>query len=381
LIIKNILNFKFIQNYLVDGFPRALDQAIYFEKNVVEASQILFYDVPQEIMLERCMKRAETSGRADDNAETIKTRVQNYFDQSLPVVEYYKMFGKVKHIDATGDIASVFAQTKASIIPQTMCVLGPKSSGKTTISLALCQRTNTKHVDFNTFLIQNGLIGQDDETVTAQLISSLSKEHMPRIVLENFPQNITQAKYFSRNGSNPSHIFTLNCSKDMCQERMIDLGQSHPNYVASSILSKKIKKYHDDCAELLPFLKSSSNLIEINTDQPLDKTMEEVYKNVEPLVIHIRPGASPELRNEIVEKLAKEHGFINLDVDKCMRGENERGTAIGLQLIKLVEQSKIIPGDLIVKMLKMIIYCGTPTQNKFILTNFPDMIEQAKEFE
>ena len=153
---------------------------------------------------------------------------------------------------------------------------------------------------------------------------------MPRVVLENFPQNITQAKYFSRNGANPSHIFNLNCSKDMCQERMIDLGQDHPNYVSSSILSKKIKKYHDDCAELLPFLKSSSNLIEIDTDQELDKSLEEVYKNVEPLVIHIRPGASVELRNEMVEKLSKEHGFVNLDVDKCMTGESDRGTNIGI---------------------------------------------------
>lgn len=40
-------------------------------------------------MVERCMKRAETSGRSDDNAETIKKRVQNYFDTSYPVVEYY----------------------------------------------------------------------------------------------------------------------------------------------------------------------------------------------------------------------------------------------------------------------------------------------------
>jgi adenylate kinase family enzyme len=167
----------------------------------------------------------------------------------------------------------------------------------------------------------------------------------------------------------------------MCQERMIELGQGHPNYVASSILSKKMKKYNDDCVELLPFLKSSSNLIEINTDQPLDKSMEEVYKNVEPLVIHIRPGSSTELRNEMVEKLSKEHGFVNLDIEKCIKGENERGTAIGMQLRKLVEQGKIIPGDLIVRMLKMIVYCGTPAINKFILTNFPDMIEQAKEFE
>lgn len=80
---------------MIDGFPRAIDQATFFEKNVVEAHQILFYDVPQDIMIERCMKRAESSDRADDNAETIKARVQTYFDQTLPVVDFYKKFGKV----------------------------------------------------------------------------------------------------------------------------------------------------------------------------------------------------------------------------------------------------------------------------------------------
>jgi adenylate kinase family enzyme len=42
---------------------------------VIETQQVLYYEVPQEVMLERCMKRAETSGRSDDNAETIKKRV------------------------------------------------------------------------------------------------------------------------------------------------------------------------------------------------------------------------------------------------------------------------------------------------------------------
>ena len=64
-----------------------------------------------------------------------------------------------------------------------------------------------------------------------------------------------------------------------------------------------------------------------------------------------------------------------------MKGENERGTAIGLQLRKLVEQAKIIPADLIVRMLNKTIYCGDQSQTKFILSNFQDIIEQAKEFE
>jgi len=77
------------KNYLIDGFPRALDQATYFEQTVVECQQVLFYDLSQEVMVERCMKRAETSGRSDDNADTIKKRVQNYFDSTIPVIDYY----------------------------------------------------------------------------------------------------------------------------------------------------------------------------------------------------------------------------------------------------------------------------------------------------
>jgi len=137
------------------------------------------------------MKRAETSGRSDDNAETIKTRVQNYFDQSLPVVDYYKMFGKVHHIDATGSIEEVYAQSKAAIIPQIMCLLGPKASGKSTIGKEMAKRTNMKHIDFNDWVKGHGLAGQDDETITSNFISSLSKETVPRIALENFPQNLS----------------------------------------------------------------------------------------------------------------------------------------------------------------------------------------------
>jgi adenylate kinase family enzyme len=89
-ILINALIANPSKNYLIDGFPRALDQAVYFEKNVVEVSQILFIDVPKDVMIERCMKRALTSGRSDDNEETIKARIQTYFDQTLPIIDYYK---------------------------------------------------------------------------------------------------------------------------------------------------------------------------------------------------------------------------------------------------------------------------------------------------
>lgn len=64
----------------------------------------------------------------------------------------------------------------------------------------------------------------------------------------------------------PTHVFVLKCSKDICQERMIDLGEEHPQYVPSSILSKRIKEFHENAVELLPFLRQNTCFHEVSTD-------------------------------------------------------------------------------------------------------------------
>lgn len=85
---------------------------------------MLYFDASKELMMERCLKRAETSGREDDTANILEKRVQTFFDQSYPVIQHFEKFGKVTRIDATGDVATVSAMTKAAILPKTMFLLG-----------------------------------------------------------------------------------------------------------------------------------------------------------------------------------------------------------------------------------------------------------------
>jgi len=151
---------------------------------------VIFYDVPQDIMLERCMKRAETSGRSDDNADTIKKRVGNYFEQSVPVIDYYTKFAKVRRIDATGSISEVYAQSKNAVLPQTMFILGPKGSGKSHIAQNLAERTNMLYLNFDQMVKDSGLDPADDESVCKAVVRNLAEEIKPRVILENFPQNI-----------------------------------------------------------------------------------------------------------------------------------------------------------------------------------------------
>jgi len=87
-----------------------------------------------------------------------------------------------------------------------------------------------------------------------------------------------------------------------------------------------------------------------------------------------------ELCADIVKNL-KEEGFLNLDVDNLRECEMKRKTNIGLEMIQHLHRDKNIPASMVVRMLNKIVYNGQESINKFILSNFPQQIDQVKEFE
>jgi UMP-CMP kinase len=98
--------------FLIDGFPRQMDQALRFEDAVCKAQFVLFFDTPEDVMQKRLMERGKTSGRADDNAESIKKRFRTFIDTSMPVVDYYEKQNRVVKVDATPKPDAVFQKTK-----------------------------------------------------------------------------------------------------------------------------------------------------------------------------------------------------------------------------------------------------------------------------
>ncbi|KAK1240974.1 hypothetical protein MKX07_006407 [Trichoderma sp. CBMAI-0711] len=97
--------------FLIDGFPRKMDQAHKFEEAVCPAKLVLFFDCPEKVMEERLLERGKTSGRTDDNAESIRKRFRTFVETSMPVVNYYESQGKVIKVDATPAPEDVFKTT------------------------------------------------------------------------------------------------------------------------------------------------------------------------------------------------------------------------------------------------------------------------------
>jgi adenylate kinase len=92
---------------------------------------VIFFDCPEEVMEARLLKRGETSGRSDDNAETIRKRFKTFVDQSLPVIEHYEEIGKAYKISATASPDQVFVQVEKVIDGLHAAAAAPaKAAGK-----------------------------------------------------------------------------------------------------------------------------------------------------------------------------------------------------------------------------------------------------------
>jgi len=101
--------------FLIDGFPRKMDQALKFEQDVCTSSLVLFFTTDEDTMLKRLLKRSETSGRADDNEESIKKRFVTYNETTMPVIKHYQEQGKVAEIDSSPEVNEVHKATVIAV--------------------------------------------------------------------------------------------------------------------------------------------------------------------------------------------------------------------------------------------------------------------------
>jgi adenylate kinase len=99
------------RGFVLDGFPRNLTQAEALDAMLAEIGRtldaVLFFDLSDEIALERLLGRARDEGREDDTPEAIRRRLEIYHEQTEPVVERYRATGKLVPLHAERSIDRV----------------------------------------------------------------------------------------------------------------------------------------------------------------------------------------------------------------------------------------------------------------------------------
>ncbi len=97
--------------FIFDGFPRTVAQAEALDAMLARHGQkidrVVRLEVDPQKVIDRLAKRFAEEGRADDNPESFKARLDAYLAQTAPLVPYYEAQGKVRGVDGMADIAAV----------------------------------------------------------------------------------------------------------------------------------------------------------------------------------------------------------------------------------------------------------------------------------
>ena len=99
---------------ILDGFPRTVAQAealeVMLKKLDKEISLLVDLKVTENELIDRLIIRGKTSGRSDDNIETIKKRLDVYHKLTEPVNDFYKNRNQYTPIDGMGTIEEIFGR-------------------------------------------------------------------------------------------------------------------------------------------------------------------------------------------------------------------------------------------------------------------------------
>lgn len=97
------------EGFLLDGFPRTVEQAEilaeFLKEFGTDLDAVVNYQVSEDVVVERMLAR----GRADDNEQTIRTRLEVYREETAPLIEHYA--SQIRNIQAEGTVEEINART------------------------------------------------------------------------------------------------------------------------------------------------------------------------------------------------------------------------------------------------------------------------------
>ncbi len=104
---------------ILDGFPRTANQAEALEQMLAQNGDrvdiMLNLEVDDEELIKRLLNRGKTSGRTDDNGDTIAERIMIYNQVTAPVIDFYKNRGVYRSVKGIGSEDEIFARLQTAI--------------------------------------------------------------------------------------------------------------------------------------------------------------------------------------------------------------------------------------------------------------------------
>jgi len=310
-ILCNIVKHNIIYkrgNYLLDGFPRNAENIEAWERIMgacCTTEMLLSFECDQAKMEERMLERAKTSGRSDDNPETIKKRLDTFHQQTKPIIEHFRKLNKVVPIDADGEIEAVFEQVsremKEKIMkvdnsrPQVIFMCGGPGSGKGTQCDLIKEQYEVQHHSPGELLRNEVTKGgplagkikkiQDNGgLVSSDLVVDLLKAQIagkPGVhIVDGFPRGFENLDMWNKkmiHECDTKFMLFFDCSQEEMERRVLNRGQGRSDDNPET-MKKRIGTFVKITTPLCEWMDTQKKLVKISANQSKEEIFAEVKK-------------------------------------------------------------------------------------------------------
>jgi adenylate kinase len=116
-IIQDSLKASSEKGWILDGFPRNVEQATALEAILNEMGQkdysVIFFDVSDDVLLQRITGRYEEFGREDDHPDVVPKRLEVYREKTAPLIEFYEKRGVLRKINGERSVDNIFDELES----------------------------------------------------------------------------------------------------------------------------------------------------------------------------------------------------------------------------------------------------------------------------
>ncbi|XP_025111640.1 uncharacterized protein LOC112574655 [Pomacea canaliculata] len=410
------------KGFLIDGYPRELEQGIRFEKEVAPAKFVLCFDVSDETMTQRLLGRAQTSGRVDDNEETIKKRLETFHKVTQPVIDRYEQENKVRKIKAEGDVDEVFAEVvkvfdeefktdarEALKNVKVIFVIGGPGSGKGTQCALIVEKFGYTHLSSGDLLRAEVASGsergkalnevmQRGELVSLDTVLELLKEAMVAkaatskgFLIDGYPRELEQGTRFEQEVAEAQFALYFEVSDETMTKRLLGRAETSGRVDDNEeTIKKRLETFHEVTKPVINYYKKLDKLKTISAEAGPD----EVFAEVQPLFQELEAGGKLKDAKVIFvvggpgsgkgtqcANIVKQYGFCHLSSGDLLRDEVKAGSERGKRLNAIMEKGELVPLDEVLGLLRDAMVKESSKTKCFLIDGYPRELEQGKRFE
>jgi len=295
--------------FLIDGFPRNLDNVTGWEEHVGDKASVegvLFYDATAEELEKRLLGRQE--GREDDQIDVIKKRFTTYMSETMPIVDLYKEKNQVIHINGMRSIEEVWEDTKKHIEevqarkpPKVLFVLGGPGAGKGTqcakivenfpgwahISAGDCLRAERNDPASEDGAIINERIKEGKIVPVAITVKLLIKamaaaEGKNCFLIDGYPRNldnVTGWKEHVGHKAKVEGVLFYDATEEELERRLLG-RQDGRDDDQIDVIKKRFTTYMIDTMPIVDLYKENNQVIQINGMRSIEEVWEDTKKHI-----------------------------------------------------------------------------------------------------